>query len=324
MAPSNTTTMPSVTKKALGPCTPCFGMGPIIRAGFGVVCHNPQVSKHKYIPVRSSKIGLQVEVVRTVASVRSDFQTIEVLETETLGRVLTLDGHVQLSEMDEHAYHESLVHIPALSCENLRTALVVGGGDGGVLRELCRYETLERVDMVEIDEVVVHVSREHMPSVSAGAFDDPRVRLHIADAFGFVRDCREQYDLIVVDCTDVYEEEDGALSEDLFTDAFYDDLKRILSPGGFVVSQADNLVFCPYSTRGAMEKFSSVFPVAGSYWCLVPSFGGFSGFVWGSNGQKVSSEFAEAHSPTGLRYLNRLSYDLALSPVPFLSLAKDD
>lgn len=277
----------------------------------------------KYIPIRSSKIGLQVEVVRTVASVKSEFQSIEVIETETLGRVLTLDGHVQLSELDEYAYHESLVHVPALSCNGVSKALVVGGGDGGVLRELCKHKSLTRVDMVEIDSAVVEVCKEHMPAVSGGAFDDPRVRLHIADAFGFVRDSNERYDLIVVDCTDVYEEEDGALSEDLFTDAFYADLRRILSPGGFVVSQADNLVFCPYSTKGAIEKFASVFERSGSYWCLVPSFGGYSGFVWGSNDNVVSPQFNASRAPAGARYLNETTYSLAMSEIPFVSLAKD-
>lgn len=276
-----------------------------------------------YIPIRSTKLGLQVEVQYVVASIQTEFQKIEVLQTETLGRVLVLDGHVQLSEMDEHAYHESLVHTPAMACGRLERALVVGGGDGGVLRELCRHKSLLQIDMVEIDKGVIDVCREHMPTVSGGAFDDPRVNVHIADAFGFVKNASAEYDLIVVDCTDVYEEEDGALSKDLFTDEFYQDLNRILSPGGFVVSQADNLVFCPYSTEGAIQKFASVFSCTGKYWCLVPSFGGFSGFVWGSKGQSLLSTLSGVALPKGVSYLNETTYAMSQLPVPFLSLSKD-
>lgn len=270
-----------------------------------------------YIPTRSDKLGLQVEVRSTVVDRQTEFQRVQVVDTTTLGRVLLLDGHVQLSEIDEHAYHESLVHIPLCSVAAPRRALVVGGGDGGVLREVCRHGSIEQVDMVEIDPGVIDVCREAMPFVSAGSFDDRRVRLHIGDAFAFVKAATEPYDLIVVDCTDVYEEEDEALSMDLFTPEFYADLKRLLAPGGFVVSQADNLVFCPYSTDGAVAKFRSVFRNVGTYWCLVPSFGGFSGFVWGSDTAMVSPEYRCDLS--GLRYLDETTYSLAMREVPFRS-----
>jgi spermidine synthase len=231
--------------------------------------------------------------------------------------VLLLDGHVQLSEIDEHAYHESLVQVPLMSITDPRRALVVGGGDGGVVRELCRCPSISRIDMVEIDAGVVEACREAMPFVSGGAFDDVRVHVHIEDAFAFVKRSKDCYDLIVVDCTDVYEEEQTALSMDLFTHEFYEDLRRVLSDDGFVVAQADNLVFCPYSTDAAQQKFARVFAATGTYWCIVPSFGGFSGFVWGSKGTKVAP--TAGHLPKGLRYLDETTYALAMRPVPFTS-----
>lgn len=270
-----------------------------------------------YIPTRSDKLGLQVAVRESVFDVQTEFQRVQVLDTLTLGRVLLLDGHVQLSELDEHAYHESLVQIPLASVSSPRRALVVGGGDGGVIRELCRHSTIEHIDMVEIDAGVVEACREAMPFVSAGAFDDPRLHVWIEDAFAFVKQATDPYDLIVVDCTDVYEEEESALSMDLFTPEFYSDLARLLSDGGFVVSQADNLVFCPYSTDAARTKFAGAFAVTGSYWCIVPSFGGFSGFVWGSKGATLSSSLGQV--PPGLRYLDATTYALAMGPVPFQS-----
>jgi len=271
-------------------------------------------------PIRSDKLTQTVRVNRVVASVKSEFQQIDVVECDAFGRMLLLDGHIQLATLDEHAYHESLVQIPMLSLTSPKRVLVVGGGDGGVLREVCRHKSIQHVDMVEIDAKVVEVCREHMPMLSAEAFDDPRVHLHIQDAFEFVKGNHEPYDLIVMDSTDVYEEEDGALSERLFTAPFYGDLKRLLSHQGLVVTQSDNVVFCPYSQVEIVRLFESVFAKVGTYFGLIPSFGGFSGFVWGSHGRGLSLEFdASAATALGLKYLSRETYTFGLSKVPFVS-----
>ncbi len=275
-------------------------------------------SSHLQLPIRSDKLSYNVKLTAHLAHVKSDFQTIDVYDSEVFGRLLTLDGHIQLTEFDERAYHESLVHIPLLSMTSPQRALVVGGGDGGVLRELVRHRSLTQIDMVEIDEAVVRTAKEFLPFVSSGAFDDPRVNLHIADAFGFLKENQCQYDLIVVDCTDVYEEEDGGLSEMLFTDRFYQDCLRSLSAQGMVVSQADNLVLCPYSLEEIKTMFGRVFPKVESYQAIIPSFGGFSGYCYASAGATVSSEWpATKAADLGLRYLNETTYRLALQPFQF-------
>jgi spermidine synthase len=270
---------------------------------------------HLTFPIRSDKLSMNVLVTEHIAHRETEFQTIDIYDTEVFGKVLFLDGHVQLAEMDEHAYHESLVHIPLLSVESPKRALVVGGGDGGVLRELIKHESLEHIDMVEIDRGVVEVCREHMPEVSGAGFDDPRVHLHIADAFPFVKQVTDRYDLIVMDSTDTYEEEDGALSEQLFTESFYQDCRRALSDNGILVTQADNLVFCPYSLESIQATFAQVFDKTGSYQAIVPSFGGFSGFAWASNGATVSSEWRGPE--IALRYLNKTTFALAFQPLSF-------
>ncbi|AIE83855.1 hypothetical protein [Fimbriimonas ginsengisoli] len=275
-------------------------------------------STHLRIPIRSDKLGLDVEVRALVASVETEFQRVDIVDTDVFGRVLLLDGHVQLSSMDERAYHESLVQIPLLNLSNPKNALVVGGGDGGVIRELCRHVSLEHIDIAEIDAGVVEACRTFMPELSAGAFDDPRVHLHITDAFDFVKRSSRKYDLIVVDSTDVYEDEEGALSEQLFTDTFYKDCRNALAADGIVVTQADNLVFCPYSLEHIAAMFGKVFPHVGSYQAIVPSFGGFSGFCYGSNGRGLKSRFAElAPSPINSVYLNEATYNLAFTPLRF-------
>lgn len=263
-------------------------------------------------PIRSDKLTMSVKVVRHLHHQATPFQVIDVYETECLGKMLFLDGHIQLATFDEFAYHESLVHIPLLSVESPKKALVIGGGDGGVCRELAKHRGLERIDVVEIDSAVIESSKHFMPELSQGAFDDPRVRVHIEDAFEFVHRIAEPYDLIVMDVTDVYEEESGELSEKLWTKEFFEDCRSALSENGFMVSQADNHVFCPYSMTDVLETFASIFKRTGSFQALVPSFGGFSGFVWASKNGMIRGELPEHASMIPLRYLNRSTYALAL------------
>lgn len=267
------------------------------------------------MPIRGDKLSVNVQTTAHVAHRKTEFQTIDVYDTPVFGRVLLLDGHIQLTEFDERAYHESLVHVPLLSVPNARRALVIGGGDGGVLRELCRHRSLERIDMVEIDVGVVEVCREHLPGVSDGAFDDPRVHLHIADAFEKVPRLDGPYDLVVSDSTDVYEGEDGNLSEMLFTEPFYRQVDRLLSDDGFLITQADNLVFCPYSLETVLAEFRKVFPLTGSYQAIVPSFGGFSGFAWAGKTNRPSATLPRHN--LDLAYLNDATYALAFRPLRF-------
>lgn len=268
-------------------------------------------------PIRSNLFRYQVEPGEHLCGHRSQFQQIDIYNTPCFGKMLLLDGHIQLSELDEAAYHEALVHIPALSIPELRRALVIGAGDGGVLRELCKHESLEAIDMIEIDRDVVDLCRKHLPELSDGAFDDPRVNLKIADATEFVRESQDWYDLIVLDVTDSYEE-DPSLSEEIFGEEFYSKLAAMLAIEGMVVTQADNPVFCPYSQQQISELYGKYFPMVQSYWALVPSFGGFSGFVIGSKGAQLAPTWHGLRpAPISTRYLNRATYDLALSPLPF-------
>ncbi len=271
----------------------------------------PAVSTLTY-PIRSDKYTMTVKVREHLCHVQSPFQTIDIYDTEAFGKMLFLDGHVQLAGLDEHAYHESLVHVPLLSVPNPKRAMVIGGGDGGVLRELVKHSSLERIDMIDIDAQVIETSRSYLPELSDHAFENPKVNLVIGDAFEFIKSAEGPYDLMVLDVTDTYEDEDGALSENIFTESFYRDCFNLLSESGFAVSQADNHVFCPYSMVAAMDAFKAVFPTVGSYQALVPSFGGFSGYVWASKGAKVADTLPNSASHLNLRYLNSLTYALAI------------
>jgi spermidine synthase len=273
------------------------------------------------VPIRGGKLDMLVALKDRVHRRKTQFQEIDIVDTEVFGRMLLLDGHVQLCTFDEHAYHEALVQIPVLSLDNPKRALVIGGGDGGVVREICRSTSFESIDMVEIDQGVIDACREFMPSLNNGAFEDPRVHIFVQDAFEFVKNTKDPYDLIVMDSTDVYEEESGELSERLFTEAFFRDCLTALSQKGLVVTQADNLIFCPYSLDAIRTDFEKVFPKVGAYQAIVPSFGGFSGFCWGSKGAEISRAFpADKGGRLGLKYLNPDTYALAFRPLSFSSV----
>lgn len=266
-------------------------------------------------PIRSDKFRYEIKIREVLHQSKSEYQSIEVFDTDCFGRVLLLDGHIQLAELDERAYHECLVHIPLLSIREPKKALVVGGGDGGVLRELLKHPSLE-IDMVEIDSGVIDAARAQLPFLNEGCFESPRVSLFLQDAFPFVKDnSRGPYDLIVMDSTDTYEDEEGEISAMLFTQEFFRDCAALLSPNGFVVTQADNPIFCPYSLEEISAQYSKVFAKVGSYHANVPSFGGSSAYCWASNGVEVNRTWSE--NSLDLQYLNPTTHALAFQDLPF-------
>lgn len=275
------------------------------------------MSRFEY-PIRGQKLSITTEIGEPLCQHQSAYQVIEIFDTPSLGKILLLDGHIQLATLDEAAYHEALIHIPALSVPELKSALVLGGGDGGVLRELVKHESLERIVMIEIDKDVVECCERFLPELSDGAFKNKRVELVFADAIDFVQKTDERFDLIVADVTDTYEEEEDELSEEVFSVKFYRLASKLLTEGGIMVTQADNPLFCPYSVRDVRKAFRQLFNQEGFYWTLVPSFGGYSGFVWGSKSSTLTfapdQEFLKKHC----RFLNDQQWQLALSQLPFI------
>lgn len=178
--------------------------------------------------------SLQVEEI--LLHTKTKFQDLMVFRSTTWGKVLVLDGVIQLTERDEMSYQEMMAHLPLFSHPNPKTALVVGGGDGGVLREVCKHTCLESITMCEIDEGVVNASKQFFPSVSV-AFGSPRTNLIIADAVGYVENAEENsIDVIIVDSSDPV-----GPAEKLFSAEFYRSALRALTPGGVICSQGECL-----------------------------------------------------------------------------------
>jgi spermidine synthase len=220
-----------------------------------------------------------IQVKRTLFSGRSGRQELVIAESVRFGTLVMLDGVTQLTSADEYVYHEMLAHVPILAHGAVQQALIVGGGDGGMAEEILKHQGIERVTVVEIDPWVVGVSKRHLRDVNHGAFDDPRLELVIADGKDFVASTASMFDLIVVDSTDPV-----GPGEPLFADSFYIDCRRILRPGGVIVTQNGVPFFQGAELEATMRSFSRLFSDATCYLAAVPTYvGGFMAFGWGTN-----------------------------------------
>jgi spermidine synthase len=202
---------------------------------------------------------------------RSDYQLIEVYDHERFGRVLMLDEAVQTTESDEFCYHEMLVHPALCAREHIERALVIGGGDGGTLRHALMHATGEVV-MCEIDRRVVEVSRDLMPRLSSGAFDDPRTTMVCDDGAAYVAGSEDAFDAIVVDSTDPV-----GPAVVLFGEEFYGACGRALKPGGVLVAQTGSPMHQEREFRLARGNMSAVFRTVETYQGFVPTY---PGVVW--------------------------------------------
>jgi len=210
----------------------------------------------------------------------TDHQRLRVFENPTFGRVMTLDGVVQVTEVDNFIYHEMLTHVPILAHGAVARVLIIGGGDGGMAREVLKHPGIAQVTMVEIDATVVEFCRAHLPAISAGAFDDPRLDLVIADGAAFMAQPGDAYDVIIVDSTDP----EGP-GEVLFTEAFYGHAKARLAPGGILVTQNGVPFLQGGELTGTMRAFRALFSDVTCYLATVPTYaGGPMAFGWGSDG----------------------------------------
>ena len=188
----------------------------------------------KWVTEVGNGYGQTIEVVRKLCERQSKYQKIEVYETRRLGKLLLLDGIIQLTSADEFAYQEMMAHLPYYTHGAPERVLVIGGGDGGVLRELAKHPEIAVLDICEIDVEVINAAKEFLPEMACG-FEDSRVRVNIADGSQFIREKPGYYDLVIVDSTDP-----GGPGAPLFTAEFYADLKKALRPGGVVATQAES------------------------------------------------------------------------------------
>lgn len=212
---------------------------------------------------------LSIKVKEHFHSEQSEFQKIDFFSSEEFGTFFTLDGIMMVTEKDEFVYHDMITHVALATNPDIKRVLVIGGGDGGTVREVTRYPHIERIDMVEIDERVVRLSQKYLP-LTAGKLEDPRVNLYFEDGLKFVEECGEgTYDLILVDSTDPI-----SVGEGLFTSEFYKNCYRVLNEEGILVNQHESPYFEKHAVemKKAHKKIKNLFPIAKVYQFYQPTY----------------------------------------------------
>jgi len=216
--------------------------------------------------------GQRFRVKHELARVRSGFQDIMIFESETHGRVMLLDGVVQITEGDEFVYQEMISHPPLLAHGAARRVLIIGAGDGGVLKRVLQHRTVVRAVMVEIDGEVIRLSRQFLPGIGGDAWTDPRAEVIVGDGIDYVKRAPDAaFDVIIVDSTDPI-----GVGEVLFTDDFYANAARVLAPGGVIVNQCGVPFMQADELRDTSARQAKFFPHVGAYVAAVPTYvGGF-------------------------------------------------
>lgn len=221
-----------------------------------------------YTEQHAESVRFSIRIDQQLYSTKSPYQRIDVFASQEFGRFLTLDGLMMVTEKDEFIYHDMIVHIPLAVNLAIKKVLVIGAGDGGTVRELCRYPDIEVIDMVEIDSEVVRVCQKYLP-LTASKLTDPRVNIFYEDGLKFVRKHKNEYDLIIVDSTDPFGPGEG-----LFTKEFYGNAYTALNEKGILVNQHESPYYQSYSDamKKAHQKIKEFFPHCYVYQAHIPTY----------------------------------------------------
>ncbi|KAG8177759.1 hypothetical protein JTE90_018988 [Oedothorax gibbosus] len=249
---------------------------------------------------------LSLQVDEVLYHEKSKFQDILVFKSKNQGRVLVLDNFIQLTEYDEFAYHEMMVFLALNSHPNPKKVLVIGGGDGGVVREVVKHPSVESVVMCEIDEMVTQASKKYLPFMSTG-FDSPKLKLHIGDGIEFMKNTHGEFDVIFTDSSDPI-----GPAVCLFKKPYYETMKKALKPGGILCSQGESMWYDRKLISEMIQMCRTLFPVVDYAYASIPQFpGGTLGFLLCSTSQntnfrepltKFSSQIMKSYN---LRYYNQ-------------------
>jgi spermidine synthase len=230
--------------------------------------------------------GQRFRIVRELARVQSAFQDIVIFESESHGRVMVLDGIIQITEGDEFVYQEMLAHVPLMAHGAAKRVLIIGAGDGGVLRRVLEHKGVEHAVMAEIDGEVIRLAKEFLPKIAGDAWTNPRGEVIVGDGIDYVRRAPDgSFDVIIVDSTDPI-----GVGEVLFTDEFYENSARILTDGGLIVNQCGVPFMQADELRDTSLRRRQFFPHVGAYIAAVPTYvGGYMTLGWASKQPGIAS-----------------------------------
>lgn len=236
-----------------------------------------RVNAHKLILHRTEE---------QVASIKTNFQKVKILDTYHLGRILVLDNKIQSAKSDEQIYHESLVHPAMLLSGKPEKVLLLGGGEGATLREVLRYKTVKQVTLVDIDEALIRLCEQYLQKFHSNSFEDKRVKLVFEDAVNFIQRTHEKYDVVIMDINDPVA---GGPAVMLYTKEFFESLHHVLFKGGIFVTQAIEMDYDNLNRHSVLyHTLASVFDTVESYCEYIPSFSSMWGFIICSNHRKAS------------------------------------
>jgi len=222
-----------------------------------------------YKEITPAGFGIAIKIKEVLFSQQSQFQKVEILDSDsTLGKILTLDDLMMTTEGDEYFYHEMISHIPMNSHKNPKSVLVIGGGDGGTVREVLKHDTVEKVVLCEIDGMVIDVCKKYLPTI-AGKLDDPRVEILVEDAIEYIKNKENEFDIVLIDSTDPMGPGEG-----LFTEEFYTNVKKSLKKGGIVAAQSESPVVNKEEIKKMYSLLKKVFPITSTYTSPVPTYPG--------------------------------------------------
>jgi spermidine synthase len=226
----------------------------------------------------TNQSGAYFTADRLIESVGSEYQTIEVFETQDLGKLMRIDGCNMVSERDEFFYHENLIHPVATAHPNPQNVLIIGGGDGGAAEEVMKHPSITKVTLCELDANVVALSKRHFGSVHRGVFDEPKLSLMICDGTKFIRETTAQFDLITLDLTDPVGE-----AKALYAQTFFVDCKTKLAPDGALTIHIGSPFAHPGRVRESIANLRATFQIVNAWFVHIPMYGATWGFACGSD-----------------------------------------
>jgi len=242
-----------------------------------------------YQEITPAGFGIAIKKKNILFSDQSEFQKVEIIESDsTLGKFLTLDELMMCTEGDEFYYHEMISHIPMMQHKAPKSVLVIGGGDGGTVREVLKHNTVEKVVLCEIDGMVINACKKYLPTMAC-ELDNPKVEIKVEDAIEFIKDKENEYDIILIDSTDPMGPGEG-----LFTEAFYTNVKKSLKKGGILAAQSESPVVNTEEIRKMYELLKKVFPICSTYTSNIPTYpGGYWAWAFCSVDVEPLSYYAE-------------------------------
>lgn len=254
-----------------------------------------------YTEKQTENYGITAKISKTLHTEQTEFQDLAMIETEQWGKMLVLDGMVMTTDKDEFVYHEMITHLAMNTHPNPKRALVVGGGDGGAIREILKYPSIETAVLAEIDGRVIEVSREYLPEI-AGKLDDPRVDVQVVDGIKYIHDNKNSFDVILVDSTEPVGPAVG-----LFAKSFYEGIYDALKEDGIMVAQTESPFFNADLITRVFKDISSLFPVTRYYTASIPTYpSGLWSFTMGSKKyDPLEVDDSKLIEPEGTKYYHK-------------------